>query len=83
MNRIIYKQDDGTVAVIVPSPDALATYGIDAIAQKDVPYGKPYKIVDASEIPSDRSQRHAWTVDDADLTDGFGSAWNTFDEVQP
>lgn len=81
MNRIIYKQDDGSVAVIIPTPEALAKYGIEAVAAKDVPAGEPYKIVDASEIPADRSQRNAWTVDDADLTDGVGAEWNTFPEA--
>ena len=84
MNQaIIYKQDNGVVAIIRPTEEALARYGIEAIAQKDVPAGKPYKIIDASEIPADRSQRNAWTVDDADLTDGVGADYNTFPEVQP
>ena len=84
MNQvIIYKQDNGVVAIVRPTEDAIALYGIEAIAQKDVPAGKPYKIIDASEIPACRSQRNAWTVDDADLTDGVGAEWNTFDEVQP
>ena len=59
MNRIIYKTDDG-VAVIIPTPDALQTYTIQQIAEKDVPAGKPFKIVDVSEIPSDRTFRNAW-----------------------
>ena len=84
MNKvIIYKQDNGVVAIIRPTAEALALYGIEAIAAKDVPAGKPYKIIDASEIPADRSQRNAWTVDDADLTDGVGTEFNTFPEVQP
>lgn len=84
MNQvIIYKQDNGVVAIVRPTEDAIALYGIEAIAQKDVPAGKPYKIIDAGEIPAYRSQRNAWTVDDADLTDGVGAEWNTFDEVQP
>ena len=85
MNQaIIYKQDNGVVAIIRPTAEALALYGIEAIAQKDVPAGKPYKIIDASEIPADRSQRNAWTVDDADLTDGVGAESNEFpQEVQP
>jgi hypothetical protein len=33
---------------------------IQWIANKDVPAGKPYKIVDASDIPSDRTFRNAW-----------------------
>ena len=80
---IVYKQDSGVVAIIRPTAEALALYGIEAIAAKDVPAGKPYKIVDASQIPADRSQRNAWTVDDAGLTDGVGAEWSTFPEVQP
>ena len=78
MNRIIYKTDEGGVAVIIPSPEAVALYGINAIAKKDVPAGKPYKIINASDIPDDRSQRSAWTVNDADLTDGVGAESSTF-----
>lgn len=77
---IIYKQDNGVVAIIRPTEEALNLYGIEAIAAKDVPAGKPYKIMDASEIPSDRSQRNAWTVDDAELTDGVGAEYDTFPE---
>jgi hypothetical protein len=78
MNRIIYLQDNGVVAVIIPTPEALEQYGIQAIAIKDVPAGKPFKIVDAADIPSDRSDRDAWTVDEADLTDGIGGESNEF-----
>ena len=78
MNRIIYNQDNGVVAVIIPTPEALAQHGIQAIAIKDVPAGKPFKIVDAADIPEDRSQRDAWTVDEAELTDGIGGTSNEF-----
>jgi hypothetical protein len=78
---IIYNQDNGVVAVIIPTPEALALYGIQAIAIKDVPAGKPFKIVDAADIPSDRSERNAWTVDEADLTDGIGGESNEFEEA--
>jgi hypothetical protein len=78
MQVVIYKQDNGVVAIIRPTEEALNLYGIEAIAAKDVPAGKPYKIVDATEIPSDRSQRDAWTVDDAELTDGVGAEYDTF-----
>lgn len=71
--RIIYQTDDGGVAVIIPAPEAVSLYGIDAIAKKDVPTGKPYKIVDVSEIPEERSQREAWTVSADTLTDGVGA----------
>lgn len=78
MNRIIYIQDNGVVAVIIPTPEALEQHGIQAIAIKDVPVGKPFKLVDAADIPSDRTDRGAWTVDDADLTDGIGGESNEF-----
>ena len=78
MNRIIYNQNNGVVAVIVPTPEALEQHGIQAIAIKDVPAGKPFKLVDAADIPSDRTDRDAWTVDDAELTDGIGGESNEF-----
>jgi hypothetical protein len=56
--RIIYPTDDGGVAVIVPAPNSGLT--IEQIAAKDVPAGKAYKIVDAADIPSDRTFRNAW-----------------------
>lgn len=71
--RIIYQTDDGGVAVITPAPEAVSLYGIDAIAKKDVPTGKPYKIVDVSELPADRSKRAAWTVSADIITDGVGA----------
>ena len=55
--RIIYKTDDDGVAVIIPADCGLT---IEEIAQKDVPAGKEYQIVDVSEIPSDRTFRGAW-----------------------
>ena len=78
MNRIIYNQDNGVVAVIIPTPEALEQHGIQAIAIKDVPAGKPFKIMDASDIPSDRTFRAAWTVSDSELTDGIGGESNEF-----
>lgn len=72
MKRIIYKNSDNTVSIIIPSPEALQSMTIEQIARKDVPTGYKYKIVDVSEIPSDREFRNAWTIDEAELTDGVG-----------
>jgi hypothetical protein len=59
MNKlIIYPSDAGGVAIVVPAGDCGLT--IEEIAAKDVPIGKPYKIVDASDIPTDRTFRNAW-----------------------
>ena len=68
--RIIYQNDTGCVSVIVPCDCGLT---IEEIAAKDVPTGKPYKIVDVADIPTDRQWRDQWTVDIADLTDGVGA----------
>ena len=57
--RIIYQTDDGGVAVIVPAAECGLT--IEQIAAKDVPAGKEFKIVDVSEIPSERLFRGAWS----------------------
>jgi hypothetical protein len=69
--RIIYTNNDGSVSVIVPAPECGLT--IEQIALKDVPFGKPFKIINASDLPSDRASRNAWTVDAVDLTDGVGA----------
>ena len=58
-SKIIYPTDDG-VAVIIPTPEYLLTHTIEECAAKDVPEGKPFQIVDESEIPSDRTFRNAW-----------------------
>ena len=60
--RIIYKKDDGGVAIIVPAPKCDLT--IDQIVDKDVPSGKSFTIINASEVPTDRTYRDAWTYED-------------------
>ncbi len=69
--RIIYKTPEGTVSVITATGEWLGT--MEELAQKDVPTGLKYKIVEDSVIPSDRSFRDAWEVDEAELTDGVGA----------
>ena len=60
--RIIYPTDDGGVAVIIPAESVEA-------AMKDVPAGKPYKIIDAADVPADREFRNAWTADFTEVTE--------------
>jgi hypothetical protein len=79
--RIIYQTDEGGVAVIIPAPECLLERTIEEIALKDVPTGKPFKIIDTSDVPSDRTFRAAWEVDPATLTDGVGAESNQFPEV--
>jgi len=56
--RIIYPNDDGGVSIVIPAPEC--GLFIEEIAAKSVPAGKPYKIVDVTDIPSDRTFRNAW-----------------------
>jgi hypothetical protein len=51
--RIIYPTDNGGVAIIVPVESI-------ELAMKDIPAGKPYKIVNVADIPTDRTFRDAW-----------------------
>jgi hypothetical protein len=77
--RIIYPTDDG-VAIIVPAPECGLT--IEEIAAKDVPAGVAYKIVDATDIPEDRTFRGAW---EANITepDGVGLGYDAWFALQP
>lgn len=53
--RVIYPTDDNGVAVIVPAPGATQKQVLVA-----VPAGKPYKIIDVADVPTDRTFRDAW-----------------------
>ena len=76
--RIIFQNDEGGVSVLIPTPECLQDHTIEEIAAKDVPAGKPYKIVDVADIPSDRTFRNAWEIDVNTLTDGVGAESNEF-----
>ena len=79
MSRIIYKQDNGRVAIVQPctwetNPATGENFTVEEVAKMIVPNGKKYKIVEDSDLPTDKTFRNAWTVDESDLTDGTGSA---------
>ena len=78
--RIIYKKKNGVVSIIVPAPDDLKSMTVEEIAKKDVPKNYKYKIVDVSEISSDRTFRDAWVIDDSELTDGTGENHGILEE---
>ena len=80
MKRIIYKNPDNSIAIIVPSDEALSFATIEQIAEKDVPHNLPYWIVEDSVIPTDRTFRSAWEIDESfGEPDGFGGESNEFD----
>lgn len=58
--RIIYDNGEGGVSIIVPSPSCPS---LDRLAQ-DVPAGRPYQVIDVSQVPSDRTFRNAWIYEE-------------------
>lgn len=60
MQVIIFSQDNGVVSVITPASEYADQ--IEAVAIKDVPEGKPWRIIDAAELPPRESRdRWRWT----------------------
>jgi hypothetical protein len=59
MKKIVYTNDSGGLSVITPSPKW--NESIEALAEKDVPAGFVWRIVDEVSIPTDRTYRDAWT----------------------
>lgn len=79
--RIVYRNQDNTVSILIPTQEALSFATIEQIAEKDVPHNLPYWIVEDSSIPTDRTYRDAWEIDDSfGDPHGFGGENNEFDE---
>ncbi|AHX01177.1 hypothetical protein M316_0112 [Nitrincola phage 1M3-16] len=77
MKVVIYKQDDGQIAVLSPTSESLEHHSILEVGVKDVPEGKPFAIVNISDLPQGIPQE-VWEVDDDDLKDGVGGRSNEF-----
>ena len=59
--RIIYTQN-GVVKVFIPVEVGLSTEDLSKLALAVVPKGISFKVIDQSEVPSDRTFRAAWQV---------------------
>ncbi len=73
--KIIYPNEGGGVSLLIPASECGLT--IEEIARKDVPAGKPYLIVEASDLPEDHTFFNAWEADFSS-PDGHGighEAW--------
>ena len=72
---IIYPQDNGSVAVVIPVLEC--GIPLEEIARKDVQAGKPYLIINDTDLPSDDEFCNAWEADFSN-PDGYGigaEAW--------
>ena len=79
--KIIYKNQDDSIVILHPTTEALAAYSINIIAQKDVPAGVPYWIVEDLSIPEDRTFRAAWRIPPTIKPNGIGHNESTFEGV--
>lgn len=68
---IIYNQDNGVPAVLMPAPQALESMTLRQIGVKDVPAGKRFGIFNTSALPKNAPQE-AWVVSESELNDGIG-----------
>ena len=57
--KIIYIDDNGNVAIMTPTDNCGLT--VEEIQAKDVPAGKTSYIINATDVPTDKSFRDAWT----------------------
>ena len=69
--KIIYNRSNKKISILHPAPNWSGT--MEELAQKDVPTGLKYKIVEDSVIPTDLTFRDAWEVEESELTDGVGA----------
>lgn len=75
--KIVYKNDDGSTALIIPMPNSGLT--IEEVARKDVPAGKDYWFVEDDEALLIASEfGNAYDIDETNTPDGQGigaDAW--------
>ena len=80
-SRIIYKNLDNSVGILIPTEEVMKFATLLEVAEKDVPHGLPYWIVNTLDIPESRIFRNAWEIDESfGEPDGFGGESNEFDE---
>ena len=71
---IIHPNLEEGITVIIPANCGLT---LEEIALKDVPAGVPYKIINRSDTPEDRTFRNAWEADFSN-PDGYGIGYEAF-----
>lgn len=63
MSVVIFQNPSGpNVCVLHPTPEALGQMSLEAIAQKDVPSGCDWEIVDEEALPNDHYFFNAWRL---------------------
>jgi len=68
--KVIYPNGNGGISVIMPSDH----WDVHDVAQKDVPEGVPYLIINDSDMPKSKEDRDLWTADFSE-PDGEGMGY--------
>lgn len=76
--RIVYPNDEGVLVVLIPILES--GLSVEQIALKDVPAGRPFLIINQSDLPEDDEYRGAWTADFSN-PDGVGLGYQAFQEL--
>ena len=72
--RIIYANVNGSLSIVVPSPECL-DLDVEAkaeLARMGLPVDHEYEIVESSSIPVDRTFRNAWKKEGRDYRFNYG-----------
>jgi len=81
--KVIIQNPNLSISILTPSPWILEHYTIRQVAEKDVPEGLPFWVVDDSELPDDHTFQDAWEVpEEWGPPDGYGSQYSTFEEIE-
>lgn len=70
---IIYQDEEGRLGLVCPTDDL----PIEDIANRDLPTGVPYKLINRSDLPLDNNFMDSWEYDFSD-PDGYAlglDAW--------
>jgi len=78
MQIVIFKNKDNTFSILVPTQEALQIATIQQIAEKDVPAGCPYWIVDSSELPQGVPVEAIYIDENEFPPHGYGGKSNEF-----
>lgn len=73
MKVIIYQTENNEVAICRPTKEILEFATIEEVANKDVPSGTDYWIINEDSIPSDTTFRDAWELDIGSLGNKLGT----------
>lgn len=69
MSQIIIFPNETGISVIISTGEL----SVEETALKDVPTGVKYKIIDSSDLPTERDFRNAWEYDFSKDSDGVGA----------